>query len=149
MERAVEVGKQRNFYYHLSKQMLSSTGSSHGNINNDEMIQPPVDDLTLVEAKSLVDEREKLFSQGKMRRVIATVSLCSFLQGFLQSSINAASLYGDLLGIAKPSTGEHGGVQDRDWQLGIMNGVVYLSAAIFGAPLSLVINYLVGRRGAM
>jgi len=138
MEDAVEVGKRRDFYYTISKER-----------DPNPRVNPPVS-LRDEEMDALVAEREALFSQGKMMRVILTVSLCSFLQGFVQSSLNASSLssYASLLGIPPPDT-TNPSVQARDWYLGYMNSSLYLAAAAIGCPASLIINYLVGRRGAM
>lgn len=102
------------------------------------------------EKESLVAERERLFSQGKMFRVILTVSLCSFLQGFVQSSINSATLYASHLKVRYITEKKlQADIDAHDWALGAMNCSPYLAAAFIGAPLSLAMNQWVGRRGAI
>jgi hypothetical protein len=131
---AIEIARQRNDYIDDAQRLLKN-----------EPLQGRVR-LTVKEATALIEERQTLFAQGNVRRLLATVSLCSFLQGFLQSSINAASLYADLLGIPPKGNSQSG---PRDWYLGLMNASVFLTAAFVGAPAALILNYIWGRRGAM
>ncbi|RGP79065.1 hypothetical protein FLONG3_2971 [Fusarium longipes] len=138
VERAAEVAKNGNYYYRLSKRL----------INNDS----PVVELTQDEKDSLVSERERLFSQGGMLSIICTVSLAAFLQGHVQSSINAMSLFVETVGIGIENEGEtqgNGADDTAQWQLGAMNAIPFLTAAFPGAPLSLPVNYCLGRRGAL
>jgi MFS family permease len=86
--------------------------------------------------------------------VVLTVSLAAFLQGFVQSSINGASLYADLYGLrttalAHSERGSFPTPTTDDWKLGAANASPYLSAALLGCWLALPINDRVGRRGAM
>ncbi len=87
--------------------------------------------------------------------VVLTVSLAAFLQGFVQSSINGASLYAREFGLdtVKPVE-EMGGSTPKpptlnDWKLGAVNASPFLFAALVGCWLALPINERVGRRGAM
>jgi hypothetical protein len=93
--------------------------------------------LTDIEKAALKSEKDVLFSEKGMFIVILTVSLAAFLQGFVQSSINGASLYSITFG--DPNT----------WQLGAANASPFLFAALLGCWLSLPINDRIGRRGAM
>lgn len=91
-------------------------------------------------------------SQKGMLPVILAVALAAFLQGHVQSSINAASLYADLLGVSEPA-GDSGPasteLSPRDWEIGAMNASSFLVAALLGAPASLPTNYYIGRRGSL
>ncbi|KAG8666899.1 hypothetical protein FPOAC1_011721 [Fusarium poae] len=138
VERAAEVAKNGNYYYRLSK----------GLINN----LSPVVELTQDEKDNLISERERLFSQRGMLSIICTVSLAAFLQGHVQSSINAMSLFVETVGIDIENKGEmqgNGADSIAQWQLGAMNAIPFLMAAFPGAPLSLPVNYCFGRRGAL
>ncbi|KAH7312599.1 hypothetical protein B0I35DRAFT_481042 [Stachybotrys elegans] len=108
--------------------------------------------LTAEESESLVNEREKLTSQKGIVAVIITVAMAAFLQGHVQSSINAGSLFAHQLHILPPEMrtapiNTH--VREEDYRLGIMNASPFFTAALVGAPLSLPINYYIGRRGAL
>ncbi|KAI1410458.1 MFS general substrate transporter [Hypoxylon sp. FL1857] len=113
--------------------------------------------LTKKEKAALKAEKDVLFSERNMFIVILTVSLAAFLQGFVQSSINGASLYAPEFGLPNTvSMGWNSTVQDGntkphldDWKLGATNASPFLFAALLGCWLSLPINDLVGRRGAM
>ncbi|KAI2633128.1 hypothetical protein GGS26DRAFT_67863 [Hypomontagnella submonticulosa] len=94
--------------------------------------------LTAEEKAALKAERDVLFSERNMFIVILTVSLAAFLQGFVQSSINGASLLADTLD--PPPSG---------WELGAANASPFFFAALLGCWLSLPINDRIGRRGAM
>lgn len=87
-----------------------------------------------------------------MLSIICTVSLAAFLQGHVQSSINAMSLFVETVGIGIEDHGEtqgNGSSRTAQWQLGAMNAIPFLAAAFPGAPLSLPVNYCLGRRGAL
>ncbi|KAF4417406.1 myo-inositol transport ITR1 [Fusarium acutatum] len=118
VERAAEVAKNGNYYYRLSKGLITNLS--------------PVVELTQDEKESLVAERERLFSQRGMLIVICTVSLAAFLQGHRQDD-----------------TQSNGADSTAQWQLGGMNAIPFLTAAFPGAPLSLPVNYCLGRRGAL
>ncbi|CAG7559720.1 unnamed protein product [Fusarium equiseti] len=137
VQRAAEVGKHANYYYRLSS----------GQITN----RTPVVNLEQHEKDSLVEEREKLFSQRGMLSIISTVSLAAFLQGHVQSSINAMSLFVETIGIdIRDGHGQEGKAGDTaEWQLGAMNAIPFLTVAFPGAALSLPVNYCLGRRGAL
>ncbi|EWG53749.1 hypothetical protein FVEG_12113 [Fusarium verticillioides 7600] len=138
VERAAEVAKNGNYYYRLSKGLITNLS--------------PVVELTQDEKESLVAERERLFSQRGMLIIICTVSLAAFLQGHVQSSINAMSLFVETVGIdiqRQDDTQSNGADSTAQWQLGGMNAIPFLTAAFPGAPLSLPVNYCLGRRGAL
>ncbi|XXG95821.1 hypothetical protein Hte_002092 [Hypoxylon texense] len=109
--------------------------------------------LDVEEKMALKAEKDSLFSQRNMFMVILTVSLAAFLQGFVQSSINGASLYADLFGltyvVSTRSGDENLPPQGDDWKLGATNASPFFFAALLGCWLSLPINDLIGRRGAM
>ncbi|EMT66921.1 Putative polyol transporter 2 [Fusarium odoratissimum] len=102
VERAAEVAKNGNYYYRLSKGLITNLS--------------PVVELTLDEKESLVAERERLFSQRGMLIIICT---------------------------------SNGADSTAQWQLGGTNAIPFLTAAFPGAPLSLPVNYCLGRRGAL
>ncbi|RBR06878.1 uncharacterized protein FIESC28_10913 [Fusarium coffeatum] len=137
VQRAAEVGKHANYYYRLSSRQIT-------NLN-------PVVNLEQHEKDSLVEEREKLFSQRGMLSIICTVSLAAFLQGHVQSSINAMSLFVETIDIdIRDGHGQEGRAGNTaEWQLGAMNAIPFLTAAFPGAALSLPVNYCLGRRGAL
>ncbi|RFN46482.1 hypothetical protein FIE12Z_9270 [Fusarium flagelliforme] len=137
VERAAEVSKNGNYYYRLSKGLIENP--------------TPVVNLEQYEKDSLVAERERLFSQRGMLSIICTVSLAAFLQGHVQSSINAMSLFVETIGIdIRDGDGHEGRTGDTaEWQLGAMNAIPFLTAAFPGAALSLPVNYCLGRRGAL
>ncbi|KAK1543878.1 hypothetical protein CPAR01_04511 [Colletotrichum paranaense] len=95
---------------------------------------------------ALKAERDKAFSQSGMTVIVVTVALAALLQGHVQASINAGSIYARLLQEKVSSTT---GRSDLVWQLGGMNSAPFLAAAILGAPMSLPLNYWMGRRGAI
>lgn len=138
VRRAAEVARMGTFYYRLSK----------GDVNGD----PSVENLSQDEKDSIVAERERLFSQRGMLVIIVTVSLAAFLQGHVQSSINAMSLFVETVGIDIKKQGEaHGNGANitAQWQLGAMNAVPFFVAAFPGVLLSLPLNYCLGRRGSL
>ncbi|KAF9880292.1 hypothetical protein CkaCkLH20_02246 [Colletotrichum karsti] len=96
--------------------------------------------LTEEERKALKEEKEKTFSQSGLKVVVTSVALAALLQGSVQASINAGSIFATVLDLP-PST--------QEWRLGGMNAAPYLAAAVLGAPLSLPLNYWMGRRGAI
>ena len=74
----------------------------------------------------------------------------------MQSSLNGASLYTTELHLPaaqKPGSPDGGaattGPSDSDWKLGAANASPFFFAALVGCPLSLPVNHLIGRRGAM
>ncbi|KAF7524145.1 hypothetical protein G7054_g11524 [Neopestalotiopsis clavispora] len=93
-------------------------------------------------AKALREERYKLYSEKGIRMVNIAVMCAAFLQGCVQSSINGSSLYAKQLGINENST------QDA-WKLGITNSIPFFTAAMLGCWLSIPINHIWGRRGAI
>ncbi|KAG9250536.1 sugar transporter [Emericellopsis atlantica] len=95
--------------------------------------------LTPQEKRFLKRERDVVFSERGMRKVIITVSLAALLQGFVQSSFNGASFYSEEWGLTEDST----------WKLGGTNAAAWFAAALVGCPLSLPINYYYGRRGGL
>ncbi|KAK1487637.1 hypothetical protein CCUS01_14931 [Colletotrichum cuscutae] len=95
---------------------------------------------------ALKAERDKAFSQSGMTVIVVTVALAALLQGHVQASINAGSIYARLLQEKVSSTTDR---SDLVWQLGGMNSAPFLAAAILGAPMSLPLNYWMGRRGAI
>jgi hypothetical protein len=114
--------------------------------------------LTAEEKLALRKERDSLPSEPTMLVVILTVSLAAFLQGFVQSSINGASLYPETFGLhdvtsatnktTDPTTSSLDPTPD-DWKLGAVNASPFLSAALAGCWLAVPTNNLVGRRGSM
>ena len=87
-------------------------------------------------------ERDVVFSERGMRKVIFTVSLAALLQGFVQSSFNGASFY-------RRHWGLDGDNHEVIWRLGGTNASPWFAAALLGCPLSLPINYWFGRRGGL
>ncbi|KAK1671380.1 hypothetical protein BDP55DRAFT_560550 [Colletotrichum godetiae] len=96
------------------------------------------------ERAALRAERDKAFSQGGMTVIVVTVALAALLQGHVQASINAGSIYARLLQVSSTPN-----QNSPPWQLGAMNSIPFLAAAIVGAPMSLPLNYWMGRRGAI
>ena len=80
-------------------------------------------ELTEGEIDALRGEKRSIFYHRGMRIVVATVSLAAFLQGFAQSSANGANLYKRYWG---PVTQESA----AEFEIGLVNAVTYLSAAI-------------------
>lgn len=110
------------------------------------------------EKVALKAEKDVLFSQRGMFTVILTVSLAAFLQGFVQSSINGASLYATEFGLPNVTStrvnfttiaDENSRPQLDDWKLGATNASPFFFAAFVGCWLSLPLNDRIGRRGAM
>jgi MFS family permease len=100
--------------------------------------------LTDEENEAILLERNSPWD-GKMFVVILTVSLASFLQGFVQSSVNTSGSYRDQWGLGV----EHGNDADTDYRFGAANASPYLFAAVLGCPLAFPINYYLGRRLAI
>lgn len=98
--------------------------------------------LSPSEKRYLRRERDVVFSERGMRKVIFTVSLAALLQGFVQSSFNGASFYRHLWSLE----GEN---HEVTWRLGGANASPWFAAALVGCPLSLPINYWFGRRGSL
>ncbi|POS69660.1 hypothetical protein DHEL01_v211944 [Diaporthe helianthi] len=110
------------------------------------------------EKRGLVSEHDEL--RGQFRSifpVVLTVGCAAFLQGHVQASINCASLYAQWLecslapGAGCSSTAPATADDDWRWQwkLGAANSSPFFAAAIVGAPTSLLLNFWVGRRGAI
>lgn len=96
------------------------------------------------------DERERLSSQKGILPVVLAVALAAFLQGHVQSSINGASIFADILQVERRSEEPHQlETRWRDWQIGGMNASPFLTAALLGAPAALPTNYYIGRRGSL
>lgn len=94
-----------------------------------------------------MSERDELRGQFRLIfPVILTVGCAAFLQGHVQSSFNCASLYAQCLsGDCKLPAVD----PNWEWKLGAANSSPFFSAAIIGAPSSLLLNFWVGRRGAI
>ncbi|KAI0799267.1 sugar transporter-domain-containing protein [Xylaria sp. FL0064] len=140
--RAVQVAKDIRIYDAVAR-------SDDPHAGKDLPVQ-----LTAKEKTALRKEKDSLPSEPTMYIVVLTVSLAAFLQGFVQSSINGASLYAQEFGLdVMKSAGETGGSPPKptlnDWKLGAVNASPFLFAALVGCPLALPINNRVGRRGAM
>lgn len=129
--RAARVAKDIRFYDVVAQ---GENPDTRGNI---------VVNLTPEEKKALKTEKNTIFSQTGMFIVILTVSLAAFLQGFVQSSINGASLYPKLFIEADEDQGGF------SWKLGAANSAHWFSAALLGCWASLPLNDLIGRRGSM
>lgn len=150
IRKAGEIAKYRWQFYHSSKEALERGGSHSMDTNPSDAGATPKVNLRVPlgddDMRALVDEREKLFSGRGMIVVILAVSLAAFLQGHVQASINAGSLFVDTLSI-----GLNPNDKDRthEYREGGMNAIPFLIAAFPGAPLSLPVNYCFGRRGAL
>ncbi|KAI3396537.1 hypothetical protein diail_12061, partial [Diaporthe ilicicola] len=104
------------------------------------------------EKDALVSEDDEL--RGQFRQifpVILTVGCAAFLQGHVQASINCASLYAQWLECLSPDCSNPPAPDDWLWQwkLGAANSSPFFAAAIVGAPSALMLNFWVGRRGAI
>ncbi|KAF2971719.1 hypothetical protein GQX73_g1797 [Xylaria multiplex] len=140
--RAVQVAKDIRIYDKVARSEEPHAGQGL-----------PVQ-LTAEEKVALKKEKDSLPSEPTMLMVFLTVSLAAFLQGFVQSSINGASLYADKFGLDTVKPPEKRGDSPpkptlNDWKLGAVNAAPYLFAALVGCWLALPINERVGRRGAM
>ena len=128
--RAARVAKDIRLYDEVARSSDPSLGMGL-----------PVE-LTDEERECLMRERDRVFSERGMRKVILTVSLAALLQGFVQSSFNGASFYRNHWGL-------DGDDSDVTWRLGGTNAAAWFAAALLGCPLSLPINYYFGRRGGL
>ncbi|TRX90864.1 hypothetical protein FHL15_008268 [Xylaria flabelliformis] len=138
--RAVQVAKDIRIYDAVAR---SEDPNAYRNL--------PVQ-LTAEEKTALKNEKDSLPSQPTMLIVVLTVSLAAFLQGFVQSSINGASLYAKEFGLdpVRPEIGSSPSKPtSNEWKLGAVNASPFLFAALVGCWLALPINERVGRRGAM
>ncbi|KAI1387894.1 uncharacterized protein F4822DRAFT_295310 [Hypoxylon trugodes] len=141
--RAARVAQNDRFYYEIAR---SEEPEDH---------HPALVTLTPEEKTALRAEKDVLFSGRKMIIVILTVSLAAFLQGFVQSSINGASLYASEYGLPDvtssgfDSDADNANPHPDDWKLGATNASPFIFAGLIGCWLALPINDLVGRRGAM
>ncbi|OBT66691.1 hypothetical protein VE03_03958 [Pseudogymnoascus sp. 23342-1-I1] len=103
--------------------------------------------LTDAEKRALRDERDHLFAQSKgLYMTVLTVSIAAILQGWVQSSINGATLlWPKQFHLDKNGkNGSHG-----PWIIGLTNAAPFLFAAVLGCPLVDPINRRFGRRGAI
>ncbi|KAI0015312.1 hypothetical protein F4780DRAFT_90202 [Xylariomycetidae sp. FL0641] len=139
--RAARVAKDIRYY----DQVARSDGADNTAVQ-----------LTNDEKEALKAEKDSLLSQRKMFIVILTVSLAAFLQGFVQSSFNGASLFAGEFGLDDLSTQRNNGTNSDlarpsadDWKLGAANASPFFFAGLVGCWLALPVNDLVGRRGAM
>ncbi|KAI6294441.1 hypothetical protein MCOR03_005793 [Pyricularia oryzae] len=141
--RAARVAKDIRSYDDVARGLGGDGGA--------ELLLPVV--LTEAEKRALRDERDATFSERGMRVVVLTVSLAAFLQGHVQSSVNAASTYAALLGLRVPwvpaAAGGGETVELDRWRLGAANAAPFLAAGLMGCLLALPVNKAVGRRGAM
>lgn len=96
------------------------------------------------EKKRLLEEKGKLFSETNILLVTLAVSAAAFLQGHVQASINASSLYPRFLGVE-----EDGNNLEPKWRLGTINSMPFFTAALLGCWLALPLNDRFGRRGAL
>lgn len=102
------------------------------------------------EKEGLVSEHDEL--RGQFRQifpVILTVGCAAFLQGHVQASINCASLYAQWFECLSPECDAPPHDWRWQWKLGAANSSPFFAAAIIGAPSSLLLNFWVGRRGAI
>ncbi|KAK7709963.1 hypothetical protein SLS63_013105 [Diaporthe eres] len=102
------------------------------------------------EKEGLVSEHDEL--RGQFRQifpVILTVGCAAFLQGHVQASINCASLYARWFECLSPDCRNPPEDWLWEWKLGAANASPFFAAAIIGAPSSLLLNFWVGRRGAI
>lgn len=102
------------------------------------------------EKEGLVSEHDEL--RGQFRQifpVILTVGCAAFLQGHVQASINCASLYAQWFECLSPECDHPPDDWIWKWQLGAANSSPFFAAAIIGAPSALLLNFWVGRRGAI
>ncbi|KFY40063.1 hypothetical protein V494_03674 [Pseudogymnoascus sp. VKM F-4513 (FW-928)] len=105
--------------------------------------------LTPDEKLALRNEKDHLFAQSKgLYMTVLTVSIAAILQGWVQSSINGATLlwpseFG-LLNKTDPNLERH-----DQWIVGLTNAAPFLFAAILGCPLVDPINRRCGRKGTI
>jgi hypothetical protein len=141
---AARVGKHPNTYEDISRGRWE--GSMEG-----------LEKLDGVDKKALVAEHDSAWPERGMFIVILTVSLAAFLQGHVQTSINGATLYRDIIGlnatnqsiyspqvILRPSSPEK-----NDFYLGITNAAPFFAAAVLGCFMALPISDRFGRKGSM
>lgn len=100
--------------------------------------------LTPEDKTALRNERDRLFAQSTgLYMTIVTVSIAGILQGWVQSSINSASIF-------FPATfGLDVGDSHDQWIIGITNASPFLCATLLGCPLVDPINRRFGRKGAI
>ncbi|KAI0888075.1 uncharacterized protein GGS22DRAFT_197936 [Annulohypoxylon maeteangense] len=141
--RAARVAQNARSYDEIAR----STSPDPKTASNEDGYNPLVQ-LREEEKAALIAEKDSLFSEKNMFIVILTVSLAAFLQGFVQSSINGASLYPEQFHL-NITTGPNTPPEADTYKLGAANASPFFFAALLGCWLSLPINDLVGRRGAM
>lgn len=101
------------------------------------------------EMRGLVSEHDELRGQfHQIFPVILTVGCAAFLQGHVQASINCASLYVRWLECQSSDCTPPNDSLWK-WKLGAANSSPFFAAAIIGAPSALLLNFWVGRRGAI
>ncbi|KAL1877971.1 hypothetical protein Daus18300_002325 [Diaporthe australafricana] len=120
----------------------------------DEVARNPAEPTNLPVTLS-DDEKAGLRSENELRRqfrqifpVILTVGCAAFLQGHVQASINCASLYAKWLECLSDCTKLPDDPRWK-WKLGAANSSPFFAAAIIGAPSAFLLNFWVGRRGAI
>lgn len=99
-----------------------------------------------------MSEHDELRGQfRKIFPVVLTVACAAFLQGHVQASFNCASLYAQWLECLSDDCAAPPDSDDLHWQwkLGAANSSPFFAAALIGAPSSLLLNFWVGRRGAI
>ncbi|KAI2464056.1 hypothetical protein F4781DRAFT_92741 [Annulohypoxylon bovei var. microspora] len=134
--RAARVAQNARSYDEIARSTAPGPMTSSSEVGYNLLVQ-----LSEEEKVALIAEKDSLFSQSGMFIVILTVSLAAFLQGFVQSSINGASLYADQFGLNDSP--------EDQWKLGATNASPFFFASLVGCWLSLPINDWFGRRGAM
>ncbi|KAG5934621.1 hypothetical protein E4U53_000646 [Claviceps sorghi] len=134
--RAARVGRDIRLYDEAARQSAA----------HNERNRLPVT-LTDDEKTALRKEKDNTFSERGMLVVIATVSLAAFLQGFVQSSFNGASMYKSQFGLTGESVRNVFTLDDL--KLGAANASPWIFGALIGCPLSLPINYWFGRKGGI
>lgn len=138
--------------YHASRGTNASPEDGIGDPDSDANLASrlPVK-LEAHEMTRLLDEKGKLFSETNILLVTLAVSAAAFLQGHVQASINASSLYRDFLGVERDQNTQESGSNElqSEWKLGAINSMPFFTAALLGCWLALPLNDRFGRRGAL
>ncbi|KAH6877199.1 hypothetical protein B0T10DRAFT_610163 [Thelonectria olida] len=142
--RAAKVAKNPKTYQDISR--------GRRNPDNAGLV-----DLSDEEKEALCEEQDSVFSERGMLIIVFTVSLAAFLQGHVQSSINGASLYSDILDLCQIDTQDAKDVDLAkaadprwcDWALGATNATPFFAAAALGCWLAFPISDRFGRKGSM
>lgn len=100
--------------------------------------------LSPKEKLALKNEKDTLFAQSTgLYMTILTVSIAGILQGWVQSSINNATLFfPEAYGLDKDASHDQ-------WIIGVTNAAPFLFAALLGCPLVDPVNRRWGRKGAI